>query len=76
MAGSGFLSGLFSSAFSYRDKKGKVWWLHEKDSASGTKLYYFSSTAENSIGLPSDRIVIESTRTGMPLLKKAGTGTG
>lgn len=74
MADNGFFSGLFSSAFSYRDKKGKVWWLHYKDAVSGTRLYYFSGAQENAISLPPNRTVVESGKTGLPLLKKSGEG--
>ena len=68
------LTGLIAGSFSYIDKKGRKWYLHSKDSPSGLKLYYFSSSQNEAIGMPDGFIVIESVKTGLPLLKKTARG--
>lgn len=64
--------GVFTGAYSYVDKKGRLWWLHEKISASGVKLYYFSRKQDGAVQMPAGYSPIESAKTGMPVLKKQG----
>ncbi len=64
--------GVFTGAYSYVDKKGRKWWLHEKISASGVKLYFFSSKQDDAVPMPAGYIPLESAKTGMPVLKKQG----
>jgi hypothetical protein len=54
-------------AYSHRSKKsGKTYHLHKKG-----RLFYFSGDPKGSIDMPSGYKVVESDRTGLPLLKKA-----
>ena len=64
-------------AFSVNSKKsGRKYYLHTKDvklkGGRKQRIYYFAGTAaKNAVdGLPSGYKVIESKRTGLPLLKK------
>lgn len=52
--------------FSAKSKKsGKTYFLHNKG-----RLYFFSSNAKGGCDLPAGYKVIESARTGLPLVKK------
>ena len=54
-------------AFSYKSRKsGKTYHLHKKG-----RLFYFSGDSKGAIDMPSGYKVVESERTGLPLLKKA-----
>ena len=62
-------------AFSYKNRKGQTYWLHFKDvrlKSTGKiqRIYYFSKDPKGAIDLPPGFKVIESARTGLPLLKK------
>ena len=65
-------------AFSYKNKRGHMYWLHSKDvklKSTGKiqKIFFFSKDKEShggSITMPSGFEVIESERTGLPMLKK------
>ena len=64
-------------AYSVTSKKsGKTYYLHlreQKRKDGGiTKLYYFAGEVKEGAvdELPSDRIVVENDRTGLPFLKK------
>ncbi len=50
---------------SYKNSRGKVYYLHKKG-----KLYYFSQEPENAVELPEGYVIVENTRTGLPMLKK------
>jgi len=60
--------------FSHTNSRGQTYWLHSKDvRLRGGKIqtiYYFSKDQSGSIDLPAGFKVIESSRTGLPLLKK------
>lgn len=56
--------------FSYTNKKGVTYWLHEREGKGGAKLFFFSKNPENSIDLPEGFEVIENERTGLPMIKK------
>jgi len=60
--------------FSYRNSKGDEYWLHSKDvrlrGGRIQRIFFFSKDPTNSIDMPEGYIVIESERTGLPLLKK------
>jgi hypothetical protein len=60
--------------FSYRNSKGDEYWLHSKDvrlrGGRMQRIFFFSKDPTNSIDMPEGYIVIESKRTGLPLLKK------
>jgi hypothetical protein len=56
--------------FVYKNKKGKKFWLHVKIGRGGTKLYYFSKDPRNAVNLPPGYVVVESARTGLPILRK------
>ena len=54
-------------AFSYRSRKsGKTYYLHKKG-----RLFYFSGDPKGGIDMPGGYKVVESDRTGLPLLKKS-----
>ncbi len=63
----------FTGAFSYTDKKGRAWFLHKAKSRGGNEIYYFSQKQVDTIELPAGYVVVESTKTGIPLLKKQAT---
>lgn len=64
------LKELLVGSYSYVNKKGKRYFLHLKVGRGGTKLYYFSTDPKEAIGLPSDRTVVESPRTALPIVKR------
>jgi hypothetical protein len=51
------------------------YWLHSKDvklrGGRNQRIFYFSKDSAGSIDLPDGYKVIESSKTGLPLLKKA-----
>lgn len=65
------------NAFSYTNKKGQTYYLHGKEvtlkNGRVQKIYFF--TRDIRVGalseVPDGMIVIETERTGLPLLKKA-----
>jgi len=63
-------------AYSYRNSKGKTYFLHSKNVTlkGGRKqtIYYFAKEAKTGAinELPEGYKVIESKRTGLPILKK------
>ena len=63
-------------AFSHTNSKGNKYYLHGKEVTlkGGRKqmIYYFAKEIkEHALDeLPADRMVIESARTGLPILKK------
>ena len=57
-------------AFSYTNKKGITFWLHEREGRGGVKLYYFSKDPEGAVDLPEGFEVIENEKTGLPMVKK------
>ncbi len=66
------------SAFSYTNKKGQAYFLHMKEVTlkNGRKqvIYFFAreERAEGALSeVPAGYMVMETTRTGMPVLKKA-----
>ena len=52
------------AGYSYKSKNGETYYLHNKG-----MLYFFSREPRNSIDLPKQFVVIESKRTGLPLVK-------
>jgi hypothetical protein len=65
-------------AFRYVNKKGQVYWLHSKfvtlkSTKKPQETFFFSKEAEDAIDLPANYEVVESPRTGLPLLKKIRT---
>ena len=60
--------------FSHKNSRGQTYWLHSKDvKLRGGRIqtiYYFSKDSSGSIDLPPGFKVVESQRTGLPLLKK------
>jgi hypothetical protein len=62
--------GFFDSSSSYTNKQKKKYWLHSKTGRGGTVLYYFSTEPAESIPMPPGYYVIESSKTGLPVLKK------
>jgi hypothetical protein len=69
MAFTDALKEMIVGSYSYMDKKSRRWFLHVGPGRGGTKLYYFSKEPKESISLPSDRTVVESPRTGLPIVK-------
>ncbi|MFH1588593.1 MAG: hypothetical protein ABIA76_04620 [Candidatus Diapherotrites archaeon] len=56
--------------YEHTNSKGKKYYLNKKEMRNGT-LYYFSKEKKaTGCDLPSDRKVIESEKTGLPMLKK------
>lgn len=65
--------GLFGP-YVYKSKKGVKWWLHMKQRGK-RKLYYFTKSPIDALGsLPMGFEVIESPRTGLPMLKRKQGG--
>ncbi|MFA6049563.1 MAG: hypothetical protein WC792_06490 [Candidatus Micrarchaeia archaeon] len=72
------LKRIFLGAYSYANKKGVQYYLHAKvvatvETADGpreSKIYYFSRDSKDAISLPDGFQVVESQRTGLPVLKK------
>jgi hypothetical protein len=60
--------------FSYKNSKGMEYWLHTREvklrSGKIQKIFFFSRDSANFIDLPEGYKVVESKRTGLPLLKK------
>lgn len=53
-------------AYSHKSRKsGKTYYLHKKG-----RLFYFSADPKGAIDMPPGYTVVESERTGLPLLKK------
>lgn len=64
-------------AYTYKNSKGQDYFLHSKEVTlkGGRKqtIYYFSRAVDSQFALdslPSDRMVSENPRTGLPLLKR------
>ena len=63
-------------AYSYKNKKGATYYLHSKDVTlkGGRKqtIYYFAKEVKHGAveNLPTGYHIIESARTGLPILKK------
>ncbi len=72
------LKELFLGTYSYTNKKGAQWFLHSKvvsrvENENGFKeshIYYFSRDSHDSVSLPDGFDVVESEKTGMPVLRK------
>lgn len=63
--------------FEYTNSRGNKYYLHYKDTTR-TTLYYFAKTIKPKTSdggpldaVPAGRAVMESSKTGLPLLKKA-----
>jgi len=62
--------------YSHKNSKGKTYYLHSKDvtlrGGRTQTIYYFAGDERsNSCDLPAGKKVVESARTGLPLVKKA-----
>ena len=62
--------------YSHKNSKGKTYYLHSKDvtlrGGRTQTIYYFAADQRsNSCDLPAGKKVVESARTGLPLVKKA-----
>lgn len=57
-------------SYSYINKKNQRYFLHVRPGRGGTKLYFFSKDPKESISLPSDREVVESPRTALPIIRR------
>jgi len=62
--------------YSHKNSKGVTYYLHSKDvtlrGGRNQTIYYFArDERSNSCDLPSGKQVAESSRTGLPLVKKA-----
>jgi prefoldin subunit 5 len=56
---------LEEKGFSYTNKKGVRYYLHKRG-----KLYYFSKDPLGAVDLPENMYVVESPKTGLPMVKK------
>ncbi|MBG40303.1 MAG: hypothetical protein CMP74_03675, partial [Flavobacteriales bacterium] len=61
---------------SHKNSKGVTYYLHSKDvtlrGGRNQTIYYFARDARsNACDLPAGKQVVESSRTGLPLVKKA-----
>lgn len=53
-------------AYQHTNSKGKTYFLHQNG-----RLYYFSSQQKsNAIDLPEGFLIVENSKTGLPMLKK------
>jgi hypothetical protein len=65
-------------AYSYKNSRGQTYYLHSRKAGRGGSsdrdLFYFAKEAkDNSLDkLPEGYEVVESERTGLPILKKSG----
>ena len=62
--------------YSHKNSKGKTYYLHSKDvtlrGGRQQTIYYFAGDERsNACDLPAGKKVVESERTGLPLIKKA-----
>jgi len=62
--------------YSHKNSKGKTYYLHSKDvtlrGGRQQTIYYFAGDERsNACDLPAGKKVVESERTGLPLVKKA-----
>ena len=62
--------------YSHKNSKGVTYYLHSKDvtlrGGRNQTIYYFArDERSNSCDPPSGKKVVESSRTGLPLVKKA-----
>ena len=62
--------------YSHENSKGKTYYLHSKDvtlrGGRQQTIYYFAGDERsNACDLPAGKKVVESERTGLPLVKKA-----
>jgi YHS domain-containing protein len=59
-------------AYSVKNSKGVTYYLNQREGKNGAKLYYFSrEVSENALAdLPAGYVVMENSRTGLPMLKK------
>ena len=62
--------------YSHKNSKGVTYYLHSKDvtlrGGRNQTIYYFErDERSNSCDLPAGKQVVESSRTGLPLVKKA-----
>ena len=62
--------------YSHKNSKGKTYYLHSKDvtlrGGRQQTIYYFAGDQRsNACDLPAGKKVVESERTGLPLVKKA-----
>lgn len=57
-------------AYSHKNSRGQMYWLHTREGRGGAKLFFFSKNSEDSIDLPDKFQVIENARTGLPMVKK------
>ena len=62
--------------YSHKNSKGVTYYLHSKDvtlrGGRNQTIYYFArDERSNSCDLPSGKQVVESYRSGLPLVKKA-----
>ena len=63
-------------SYRHTNSKGQLYHLHGKvvtlKGGRQQQIYWFAkSVGANACNKPSDRVVVESPRTGLPLLKKA-----
>ena len=60
--------------FSHKNSKGVEYWLHTREvklrGGKMQRIFFFSKNSSGSTDMPEGYKVIESKRTGLPLLKK------
>ncbi len=59
----------FFGVYTYKNTKGKTYYLHKTIGKNDTPLYFFSKSPRDAIDLPSGKTVIENQQTGLPLIK-------
>lgn len=57
-------------AYSHVNSKGITYWLHKQVGKGGATLFFFSKDATGAIDLPDNFVIIENSRTGLPMVKK------
>lgn len=55
--------------YSQTNSKGKTYWLHNRVTPKGAKLFFFSKDEKDSIDLPPEYKTIEGP-TGLPMVKR------
>lgn len=57
-------------AYEHTNSRGQKYWLHMREGKGGAKLFFFSKNSSESIDLPTEFMVVENPRTGLPMVKR------
>lgn len=57
-------------AFSIKNSRGQVYYLHSREGRGGSQLFFFSKDPSDSIDLPERFEVFENPKTSLPMVRK------